>query len=464
MKIKMTAFTDVGLVRELNEDNFRLVPNKNLAIVCDGMGGHAAGEVASQLAVDTIAEVMLHPELDLPDPSGFKAGKGFIEEGAQLVNAIRLANRRIFLESSRNSEVRGMGTTVVATLFGENLVVVCHVGDSRVYRFRNDNLEQLTVDHSWVNELINSKQLTEEESKNFVSKNVITRALGTREDVKVDIRQDRIVEGDLYLLCSDGLCGFVSDGDILKSLARKDASLDQIARELIERANAAGGEDNITVSLVKVTGVDQPDEFEKELLQLTVESETDEELGLADETLEKLFAAEQSSQTAQINTRPISVVTQKSRGGRGWFLLAAILVLAILGYVGYAYNVGGLKYRVDDLISQIRGQPDDAVPESGVTADKSAKPELPQMGADTESGKSLIQFDGFPDSLLDCTVYIDLKPEGTVRQYLTDKLTVIPGYRTVELKDDSGLVLANISLTLNSGVRLLTPVDFDLTE
>lgn len=460
----MTALTDVGLVRELNEDNFRLVPNKNLAIVCDGMGGHAAGEVASQLAVDTIAEVMSHPELDLPAPYDFKAGKGFIKEGAELVNAIRLANRRIFLESSRNSEVRGMGTTVVAALFDEKRVVVCHVGDSRVYRFRNDNLEQLTVDHSWVNELINSKQLTEEESKNFVSKNVITRALGTREDVKVDIRQDRIVEGDLYLLCSDGLCGFVPDSDILKSLARKDASLDQISAELIERAKAAGGEDNITVSLVKVTGVDQPDEFEKELKQLTVESETDEELGLEDETLEKLFAAEKSSKTAQINTRPISVASQKNRGGRGWFVLAAILVLAILGYVGYAYDVGGLKYHVDDLISQIRGQPEDAVTESGTTADKPAKSELQQMGADIKSGKSLIQFDGFPDSLLDYTVFVDMKPEGTVRQYLTDQLMVIPGFRTVELKDDDGLVLANISLTLNSGVRFLTPVDFDLTE
>jgi len=461
----MTALTDVGLVRELNEDNFKLVPDKNLAIVCDGMGGHAAGEVASQLAVDTIAEVVSHPELDLPAPSGFKIGKGFIEEGVQLVNAIRFANRRIFLESSRNSEVRGMGTTVVAVLFGEKYVVVCHVGDSRVYRLRNDNLEQLTVDHSWVNELISSKQLTEEESKNFVSKNVITRALGTREDVRVDIRQDRIVEGDLYLLCSDGLCGFVSDGDILRLLARKDASMDQIAGELIERAKAAGGEDNITVSLVKVTGVDQPDEFEKELKQLTVESETDEELGLADETLEKLFAAEESSKTAQINTRPLDVASHKeSRGGKGWFFLAAILVLAILGYVGYAYDVGGFKYRVDDLIGQIRGQPDDEGTESGTTADMPAKPELPQMGADTISGKSLIQFDGFPDSLLDYTVYVDMKPEGTVRQYLTDKLTVIPGYRTVELKDDSGLALANISLTLDSGVHLLTPVDFDLTE
>jgi serine/threonine protein phosphatase PrpC len=460
----MTALTDVGLVRELNEDNFKLVPDKNLAIVCDGMGGHAAGEVASQLAVDTIAEVVSHPELDLPAPSSFKAGKDFIEEGAQLVNAIRLANRRIYLESSRNSEVRGMGTTVVAALFDETYVVVCHVGDSRVYRFRNENLEQLTVDHSWVNELINSKQLTEEESKNFISKNVITRALGTREDVKVDIRQDRIAEGDIYLLCSDGLCGFVSDGDILKSLARKDASLDQIAGELIERANAAGGEDNITVSLVKVAGVGQPGEFEKELQQLTVESETDEELGLEDETIEKLFAGEESSETAQIDTRPINVVSQKKRGGRGWLFLAAILVLAILGYVGYAYDVGGFKYRVDDLISKIRGQPDDADAGSGAAADKPAEPELPQMGANTKSGKSLIQFDGFPDSLLDYTVYVDMKPVGTVRQYLTDKLMVMPGYRTLELKNDSGLVLANISFTLDSGTHLLTPVDFDLTE
>jgi serine/threonine protein phosphatase PrpC len=455
VKVEIFALSDVGLVRELNEDNYKTLPDKNLAVVCDGMGGHAAGEVASQLAVDTIVEVMKSPENFEPIPDSLELDDDFDESGYLLVHAIRLASRRIYLKSSRDSAMKGMGTTVVAAQIKDDSVMVCHVGDSRVYRFRNGNLEQLTVDHSWINELISSNQLTEEESKNFVNKNVITRALGTRENVKVDIRQDRVLDDDIYLLCSDGLCGFVSDSDILRSISNREAGLEGICKDLIKRANAAGGEDNITAALMHVTGVAKSGNAEKELIRQTVEEETSAELTLEDRILRKGFrpAKNQDQPAAEQSvtiTKPMQVEEEKKgkKGGLGWYILAVIIALAIIGYVGYSYDIGGMKPRVDGIISSLG-----IIPEPQASADEPVV-----------QGTVFLGLRDFPDSLYDHTLYVDMIPQGTVSQFMNNQLGLEPGYHILELRNDDGLVYARLNKTFKAGEIILTPTEFKKAE
>ncbi|NIS17381.1 MAG: Stp1/IreP family PP2C-type Ser/Thr phosphatase [candidate division Zixibacteria bacterium] len=449
MKLEFAARTDVGLVRELNEDNYKLLKEKKLAVVCDGMGGHAAGEVASEIAVETIAAAIASPDDFGPPPETLQLAEGFGEEGRILVHAIRLASRRIFNQAARNKEMRGMGTTVVAAQTTDEYALIGHVGDSRVYRLRKGNLEQLTVDHSWVNELISSNQLTEEESENFVNKNVITRALGTRETVKVDIRKDRVADGDLYLLCSDGLSGFVSDSDILQTLSRDDFSLDKICKELIERANAGGGEDNITVAVLKVSDVKTPDDFSKDLVQQTVDEEAREELKIEDDILRKAFASksenEDSRSPGEQITRPVPAYRDKTgrKSAFAWYVLSFIILAAILAYVAYAYNIGGVRPPVDRLLSRLTGSDNEmSAFESGV------------------SGTVFIKFRNFPDSIFDHTLYVDMIPQGTVSQYTRDQLGLEPGYHILELRDDHGLVYARLNQTFKPGNLMLDLANF----
>jgi protein phosphatase len=451
VKIEITAQTDVGLVRELNEDNYKLLKEKDLAVVCDGMGGHAAGEVASELAVDTITAVVKSPEDFQPFPEGLQVDDSFGEEGKVLVHAIRLASRRIFNQSSRNKEMRGMGTTVVAVQIAGDNAIVCHVGDSRVYRLRKGNLEQLTVDHSWVNELISSNQLTEEESENFVNKNVITRALGTRENVKVDIRKDRVINDDLYLLCSDGLTGFVTDSDILKTISQEDQSLDKMCKELIERANAGGGEDNITVGIIKITDAETPEDFAKGLVQETVDEESRQDLKSEDDILRRAFTPKPQPESPQSSkeqvTGPVPVYREeaKRRGGIGWYILSFIVLLAILGYAAYAYDVGGVKPSVDRFIGGLTGSGEES---SDVMSEG--------------TGIVFIRFQDFPDSLSEHTLYVDMIPQGTVSQFMKDQLGLEPGYHILELRNNEGLVYARLNQNFEAGNLLLEPDHFKM--
>lgn len=451
MKVEISALTDVGRVRELNEDNYKTNPDKNLAVVCDGMGGHAAGEVASQIAVETISRVVSEPEQWGKYPAGFKIGPEFNASGKLLVHAIRLANRKIFTDSQKDRSMRGMGTTVVAVIIDDDYAIVCHVGDSRVYRYRNGNLQQLTEDHSWVNELISKNQLTEEESKNFVSKNVITRALGTRENVKVDIRQDRVVNDDIYLLCSDGLSGFVDDPDILKAIKNNSDDLGKICQDLIARANAAGGEDNITAAVLKVTEVQESGEFAKELNQATVDEESNEELTHEDNLLGSMAAPKAVGKPRDDVTKPIPIPQappKKKKSGGGWIFFSLILILLIVGYVGYSYNLFDFQNTVKDLIGKVTG-----------------KAETTAEAADVQTaGPVNIQFSGFPSGLLDDTLYLDMVLQGPIRQYYENKLVVEPGYHIFELKGEGSEVYARFSRTMKSGDILLTPEDFNLDE
>jgi protein phosphatase len=228
-----------------------LPEDERLAIVADGMGGHASGEVASRMAVETIAgyfrETAEEQEITWP----YKIDGGDRFQRNRLVTAIKLANVRIFETAQNDSQKRGMGTTVVAFLVMPDRVVLSHVGDSRIYRMRDGEIEQLTEDHSLVNDYLRMGRLKKEEVNSFPHKNVIVRALGMKDTVQVDVHVEKPRVGDCYLLCSDGLSGMITDDDIAH-IVRGVSDLDKAAEMLIEAANAAGGQDNITALLVRV--------------------------------------------------------------------------------------------------------------------------------------------------------------------------------------------------------------------
>lgn len=250
--IHASGDTSVGMKRNHNEDNYAVLSDEDLFIVADGMGGHASGEVASQMAIDTMREFFRATSQDPEATWPYKMDKTRGYQENRLITGIKLANLRIYESAQRNAGQRGMGTTVVAALAVEDGVLIGHVGDSRVYRVRDGRLTQLTEDHSLLNDYIKMKRLTEEEIANFPHKNVIVRALGMKESVKVDCILDKPETGDVYLLCTDGLSGPVSDDEIREITNAHVGDLNDGVKNLIERANQNGGPDNITVVLMKV--------------------------------------------------------------------------------------------------------------------------------------------------------------------------------------------------------------------
>ena len=251
VKVKSWGSTDTGRKRPHNEDSIGVFDDFGMYIVADGMGGHAAGEVASSAAVDTLKRFMLQTRSgrSFTWPFGVSADKTLSEN--ILNTGIQLANRKVWSLADSNLEYVGMGTTLAVMLVADSRVLVAHVGDSRVYRYRDGCLKLLTHDHSWVNEQLSRKILTEEEAKNHRWKNVITRALGNRSGLEVDIRKIDYDEGDLFILCSDGLTGMIEDDRIAGILAGSNGNLENTTGELIAAANAAGGQDNVSVVLVR---------------------------------------------------------------------------------------------------------------------------------------------------------------------------------------------------------------------
>ncbi len=245
-RVRFSGDTNVGMKRDHNEDSFYLPSSERLAIVADGMGGHASGEVASRMAVDAIVGYFRETEGEQEITWPFKVDRGDAHNINRLTTAIKLANQQIFEEAERKAECHGMGTTVVSALFLDDVLIVGHVGDSRLYRIRDGAIEQLTEDHSLLNDYVRMKRLSESEIAAFPHKNVIVRALGMKSSIEVDILQEHPRLGDLYVLCSDGLSGMVSDADIA-ALASEEPDLDKLCERLIASANGNGGIDNITV-------------------------------------------------------------------------------------------------------------------------------------------------------------------------------------------------------------------------
>ena len=250
-RVRFAGGTNIGRKRSHNEDSISLPETERLAIVADGMGGHASGEVASRLAVELIsahfAETAKQQTLTWP----YKVDRDLRTHVNRMITAVMLANLEIWERSQREPRFKGMGTTCIALYFLDDALIIGHVGDSRCYRARQTELKQLTEDHSLVNDYIRMKRVTPEEAENWHHKNVIVRALGMKESVQVDILTEKPEPGDTYLLCSDGLTGMVRD-DQIQHILMTERDLDRAVERLITAANEEGGVDNISVVLARV--------------------------------------------------------------------------------------------------------------------------------------------------------------------------------------------------------------------
>lgn len=245
MRVDSFGITDVGRRRASNEDDFLVEPGFGLYAVADGMGGHAAGEVASRLAIESLKTYFRETGRPAGDP---------LLAAERLREAVAAANRSIWEAIVGHDERRGMGTTLAAVLAIGEQWVVGHVGDSRVYLLRGGRLARLTSDHSWVNEQVRLGFLTDEAAQRHPMRNIVTRALGSREDVAVDIALEPLHEGDVLLLCSDGLNTMVPDETIREILAEHAVDPGSACRALVDEANRRGGEDNITVIVAAASG------------------------------------------------------------------------------------------------------------------------------------------------------------------------------------------------------------------
>ncbi len=253
MKLVAAGQTNVGRKRSHNEDNLLLVDAEHLFVVADGMGGHASGEVASQIAVESLGDFFRRTSENDEVTWPFKEERGLKYEENRLVTSIKLANQRIFETAVNEPRLKGMGTTLVGALFTDGTAYMGHVGDSRAYRIRKGEIEQITEDHSLLNDYIRANKLTPEEIEAFPHKNVIVRALGMRETVQVDVSRLDPQPDDVFLLCSDGLSGMVTDPDLCRIVDAASGDLDAACTALIDAANENGGVDNVTVILVRIT-------------------------------------------------------------------------------------------------------------------------------------------------------------------------------------------------------------------
>jgi protein phosphatase len=259
MQILHAEKSDVGMKRDNNEDNLLVFPEQNVFAVFDGMGGHAAGEVASSIAANEVREFFAFTGKDEDATWPFKGDRQRSYDENRAVTAIKLANARIIEQSEQDGAKKNMGTTAVMVHFVERngsgpRALVAHVGDSRVYLFRNNQLQRITIDHSLVEEYLRMGKITQEEAKNFPQKNIILRALGQQKVVDVEINVYQPQPGDIFLLCSDGLSGMISD-EVMQSILRNNSgNLEAATKRLIDTANANGGIDNVTVILTQYSG------------------------------------------------------------------------------------------------------------------------------------------------------------------------------------------------------------------
>jgi len=250
-KLEIVNQSDVGRKRPHNEDSTITDGRTGLVILADGMGGYKAGEVASALAVTNI---------QFGITSGLKKIKkgqvdkitGFCNESILVRDIVTQANSVIYSTAKADSQCQGMGTTIVVGLFHNNTLTIAHVGDSRLYRLRNNELQQVTKDHSLIQELIDRGLYTPEEAHANTPKNLVTRAMGIEADVDVDVVEEAVLPDDIYLLCSDGLNDMVKDEEIHLTLSKYSANLAQTADELVKFANKRGGKDNTSIILVRI--------------------------------------------------------------------------------------------------------------------------------------------------------------------------------------------------------------------
>ena len=250
-KLRCVGMTDTGRVREHNEDTFGTDADIGLVVLADGMGGYKAGEVASGITVRTVMG-LLKEAIERQDLTIQDQELGMSRPGILLRDSIQRANKIIYQTARTQTHCEGMGTTVVAGLFFDDKLTIAHVGDSRLYRMRGSKFEQITQDHSLLQELIARGFYTPEEAARAASKNYVTRALGVEPSVEVEITEVPVEKDDLFLLCSDGLSDMVEDEDIQLTISTFGANLETLAKQLVLLSNENGGRDNVSIVLAKV--------------------------------------------------------------------------------------------------------------------------------------------------------------------------------------------------------------------
>ena len=250
-KIKINEITHTGMVRDHNEDAIGSDSDIGLLVLADGMGGYNAGEVASGIAVQTITELASEganrEERNDKDPT-----TGLMRQTIVLRDAVARANKIIYQTAKSQTHCEGMGTTLVAAMFFDNKISIAHVGDSRAYRLREGKFEQITLDHSLLQELVDRGFYSEEEAQRSTNRNYVTRALGVEPTVEVDVNEYDVLPEDVYLLCSDGLSDMVEDEDIHLTISTFNASLDVVGQQLVQLANDHGGRDNISIMMAQI--------------------------------------------------------------------------------------------------------------------------------------------------------------------------------------------------------------------
>ncbi len=250
-KLLCVGQTDTGRVREHNEDMIAYDGEMGLVVLADGMGGYNAGEVASGIATKTIFN-LVRECVEQYDLSQGDQASGLSRPGIILRDAIQRANKIIYQTARSQPNCEGMGTTVVAALFHDNRISVAHVGDSRLYRVRGGQIQQVTLDHSLLQELVDRGFYSPEEAQRASNKNYVTRALGVESNVDVEVQEHPVLRGDIYLLCSDGLSDMVESEDLGLTVNTFGANLGSVAQHMVRLANDNGGKDNISVVLTQV--------------------------------------------------------------------------------------------------------------------------------------------------------------------------------------------------------------------
>jgi len=287
VSITVAGKTDKGLVRAGNEDCFKIVRQQNLFLVCDGMGGHQAGEVASNEACSIIEQCFTDMGDSISADETLKLPAEFPARGDLLIKAIRIANRSIYTMAISNDDYNGMGTTIVAAALQDDLLNIAHVGDSRIYRMKGEQMVRMTTDHSWVSELRQSGAFTEAEAAEFTNRNVITRALGVRENVEIDFRSDKVHAGEIYIFCSDGLCGYAEDDEISSAVRECGGDVNLIVDNLVRLANDHGGQDNVTAIALRIDSVEGQSNL-PEIAPITISNEEDAIIRKENEVVDKL--------------------------------------------------------------------------------------------------------------------------------------------------------------------------------
>jgi len=251
-KLRLVGQSDTGRVREHNEDTIAFDPDMGLLILADGMGGYNAGEVASGIAVKTVVN-LVRESVEREDLLEGDSDSGLSRTAIILRDAIHRANKIIYQTARTQPQCEGMGTTIVGALFHDNRITIAHVGDSRLYRLPGAAFEQVTLDESLLQELVDRGFYSAEEAQRAANKNYVTRALGVEATVEVEIQEHPVQRGDVYLLCSDGLSDMVEDDDIHLTINTFGANLETVAKQLIQLGNDNGGKDNLSVLLAQVT-------------------------------------------------------------------------------------------------------------------------------------------------------------------------------------------------------------------